>query len=154
MKNKIKGFTLIELLVVIAIIGILSAIVLASLDTARNKGTDAAARSDLDNARAQAEIFYDASGQKYTGVCTTATGSTPGGIQDMITGAANAEGAVYTSGATAPTSAIAVCHDAASTWVAETPLKNAVGGFSFWCVDNTGTSTAQAAIGTAATACP
>ncbi len=49
MKN--KGFTLIELLVVIAIIGILSSIVLASLNIARKKGKMAKARVELHDLR-------------------------------------------------------------------------------------------------------
>ena len=58
MKTLQRGFTLIELLVVIAIIGILSSIVLASLSSARSKGSDAAITSTLSNMRAQAELYY------------------------------------------------------------------------------------------------
>src|SRR6185369_698077 len=98
-----KGFTLIELLVVIAIIGILSSVVLASLNTARNKGADAAIKSNLNNARAQAELYYDGNTQSYAGVCAAATSATPGGILTMKTGATTAGGTV-------------VCTDAAAAW--------------------------------------
>lgn len=45
--KKNKGFTLVELLVVIAIIGILSSVVFASLNSARNKAKVAAFKSEL-----------------------------------------------------------------------------------------------------------
>ncbi len=53
-----KGFTLIELLVVIAIVGILSAIVLASLSGARDKSRDAAIVSNLKTVQTQAEVYF------------------------------------------------------------------------------------------------
>jgi len=46
-KQKNKGFTLIELLVVISIIGMLSTVILASLQTARTKALYAKARIEL-----------------------------------------------------------------------------------------------------------
>ena len=55
-----RGFTLIELLVVIAIIGILSSIVLASLNSARQKGRDARRVSDIKQLQLALELYYDA----------------------------------------------------------------------------------------------
>ena len=62
---KKKGFTLIELLVVIAIIGILASVVLASLNTAREKGNQASVKSNLKTIQAQAELYYDDNNMHY-----------------------------------------------------------------------------------------
>ena len=58
MKKK-QGFTLIELLVVIAIIGILSSVVLASLNSARTKARDAKRVSDVKQIQLALEMYYD-----------------------------------------------------------------------------------------------
>lgn len=70
-----RGFTLIELLVVIAIIGILSSIVLASLNTARLKSRDARRVADLKQLQLALQLFYDANSSYPT--TTTMTGLTP-----------------------------------------------------------------------------
>lgn len=56
---KSHGFTLIELLVVIAIIGLLSSIVLASLNTARQKGNIAAVQADLSSMQTAFEMYFN-----------------------------------------------------------------------------------------------
>ena len=61
LKNS-RGFTLIELLVVIAIIGILSSVVLASLNGARESARDARRQSDLSQIRTGMTLYKDAEG--------------------------------------------------------------------------------------------
>lgn len=69
-----RGFTLIELLVVIAIIGILSAVVLASLNTARSKGNDAARISNIKALKTALEMYFIDNGT-YPACGTAAVGN-------------------------------------------------------------------------------
>ncbi len=65
MRKHSKGFTLIELLVVIAIIGMLSSIVFASLNTARQKGRDAQRRVELAQLVKAIQLYYENNNSAY-----------------------------------------------------------------------------------------
>mgnify|MGYP001588330793 CR=1 FL=1 len=123
MKNLKKGFTLIELLVVVAIIGILASVVLASLNSARTKGADAAVKANLANLRAQAEIFYDdvAGGNStYTGLCANPT------FAAGVAAAGSAGGGSQS------------CTADNNEWAVSAKLKTDT--TKFWCVDYKGNS--------------
>ncbi len=131
-----KGFTLIELLVVVAIVGLLSSVVLSSLSNARTKGVDTTVKTNLNNARAQAELYYSNNNDSYSGVCNTdiVTPATKS-LRTFIDAAASAGGytASYVYGTAESATSIA-CQANASSWVIQAPLKS--GGY--WCIDYKG----------------
>ena len=127
-----RGFTLIELLVVIAIIGILSSVVLASLNTARTKGSDAAIKSDLNNIRAQAELFYDNTASTYGTAFPQATCANTAGTLFADTNIWQGISHAVTTGGAGSS-----CVSTAQAWAAAVGLKTT--GQS-WCVDSTGKS--------------
>jgi type IV pilus assembly protein PilA len=138
-----KGFTLIELLVVVAIIGILASVVLASLNTARAKGANAAIKANLANIRAQAELVYDsATPNSYDTVCN--------GVQDpniskaLIAANSAASGVSVQLGyATVQVPTTSNCHSTPTAWAISAPLKAVEGTNVYWCVDSAGTSTGR-----------
>ncbi|MDP2665655.1 MAG: type II secretion system protein [bacterium] len=150
MKKQNRGFTLIELLVVIAIIGILSAVVLASLNTSRSKGNDAAVMSDLDGIRTQAGLYSVTSGNYGTNpeavtTCTVAdTLFTDPTVVNQLAGASKANN----------TGTISCNVGAKGVSYAVSAALTATPG-EFYCVDSTGvaTTTATDTVGTSGTKC-
>lgn len=60
--NRKKGFTLIELLVVISLIGVLTTLVVANLNSARERARDATRKSDLRNIQTALRLYYNDTG--------------------------------------------------------------------------------------------
>ncbi|MEK7515851.1 MAG: type II secretion system protein [Patescibacteria group bacterium] len=136
--KKQRGFTLIELLVVIAIIGILSAVVLASLNSARSKGADASIQSNLKTVQIQAELYYSDNSNSYGTQAFGATiaACTGAGMfgNTTIKGAMNA---AYSAGGSAAGSVACVAN--ASTYAIAAKLVG-TSASSWWCVDSSGAS--------------
>lgn len=117
-----KGFTIIELLVVVAIIGVLAAVVLASLSSSRTRAEDSKIRSQLNAIIPAAQIYYDIlNAGNWSGVCTNQSQIN---IDNMVISATNNRTTGNCSGS------------GQAGWKAWARLSNG----QYWCVDYSASS--------------
>ena len=127
MKKLKKGFTLIELLVVIAIIGLLSAVVMSSLSSARSRGNDSAVQSNMNNIITQSLMAVNPNTVS-SGSCTPANFTSDTVIQKQIS-------AVSASSM----SKVAYCvSNGSGLWAVSAPLNSPKTSGRYWCVDSDG----------------
>ena len=133
------GFTLIELLVVVAIIAVLSAVVLAFLGGAKDKGGDAAVKANLDTIRGVSELFasdnnnsFLISGADVAGICPSYS---PSGTNML---SKNQTIADAIKEATKQGSKVNYCFNSKNTWAVAVGLKTNAN--TSWCVDSGGKS--------------
>ena len=137
-----NGFTLLELLVVVAIIGLLTSIVLVSLSNSKNKGADAAVKSNLNTIRNESELFYSNNGNSFLpsggsvfniAVCPTiynASGSNMF-VRDQTILNAILEASKRGSN-------VAYCYNSSINWAVAVGLRSSA--TASWCVDSGGNS--------------
>lgn len=133
-----QGFTLIELLVVIGIIGVLAAVVLVSMNDARDGATDARVQSEMDSLSKQSLIsFLPING--FDSVCGTGGVTQDPAIARLI-------GSIE-----ALTGGTVECNSATGAFAVSAPLENGL----FWCVDGDGVKREiPSALAAGVTACP
>ena len=132
--TKNKGFTLIELLVVIAIIGILSSIILISLNISRDKASDAKVKAQITGAKSSAEIFFD-DNKSYNGVAGNVSNDCAPAdsmFQDSASGMNQ-----YTDLTNYPLGTDIRCSSDGTDYVISASLHDSG---QFWCVDSSGTA--------------
>ncbi|MDE1919734.1 MAG: type II secretion system protein [Patescibacteria group bacterium] len=140
-----RGFTLIELLVVIAIIGILSAVVLASLNTARSKGNDAGIKANLSTVKTQAALFLSDNNNVYgafdNGSGAPATCPAVGTAGATVFHNATIENAIAAAKTDSSGGATA-CYSTNTAYavVVARPADVAAQTSVYWCVDSSGVS--------------
>ena len=127
------GFTLIELLIAMAVIGILSSIILGSINTARGKSSDSKVKAQLSSLRSAAEGYFDANGGTY-GSSASDDCLTSDFFSDAASGMLQA-----TTQDNYPADATLSCHTDGSNYAVSALLIGAGGGQA-WCVDSAGAS--------------
>lgn len=118
--QKNSGFTIIELLTVIAIIGVLAAIVLSSLNDARESAITAKVQTEMDSLSKRATIENNAS-FTYDTVCGSNGYATSSTIVDLIA-------SIETLA-----SSTVMCNSSPNAYAASVAIDTA-----YWCVDSTG----------------
>lgn len=126
-----RGFTLLELLVVIAIIGVLSSIVLVSLNAARDKGNDVGVKANLATAASQAALYYEENGNSY-GADNTGGGSSCTATDTLFEDSTLASAVAKADTDNGPRPVM--CTSTATTFMVAAQITNG----NYWCVDSTG----------------